>query len=312
MHPTEIIPQANRMKGKILIVDDQPLNIKILHQLFHEDYEMFMATNGEQAINVCQNELPDLVLLDIEMPGMTGYEVCQRLKADPATANICIIFVTAHFDEQEEVKGFQLGAADFIHKPINPIITNARVNNQFILKQQADLLQSIALLDGLTGVANRHLFEQRIPEIWKYCCRNSAPLSVVMLDVDSFKLFNDRYGHQEGDQCLRLVAKALRTAIHRPNDLVARYGGEEFICLLPDTQHLGAMHIAQLIVNAVQALHIEHLGSSFQEVTISAGVASIQPHRHLKWQTLIESADKQLYLAKEHGRNQVSGVSLLR
>ena len=118
----------------------------------------------------------------------------------------------------------------------------------------------------------------------------------------------------------RLHARHLRLLIeldaHRSllgaADSVARYGGEEFICLLPDTQYLGAMHIAQLIVNAVQALHIEHLGSSFQEVTISAGVASMQPHRHLKWQTLIESADKQLYLAKEHGRNQVSGVSLLR
>lgn len=122
---SELMATQQAAKGKILIVDDQPLNIKILHQLFHEEYEMFMATSGEQALQVCQKMQPDLVLLDIEMPGMSGYEVCQQLKADPATANIGVIFITAHFDEIEEVKGFQLGAVDFIHKPINPIITSA-------------------------------------------------------------------------------------------------------------------------------------------------------------------------------------------
>ena len=310
MHLAESIARPQSEKGKILIVDDQPLNIKILHQLFNEEYELFMATNGEQAIAICQKVQPDLVLLDIEMPGMSGFDVCQHIKADPETATIGVIFVTAHFDEVQEVKGFQLGAVDFIHKPINPIITTARVKNQFTLKRQSDLLHSIALLDSLTGVANRRQFEQRLPEIWKHCCRNKLALSVVMLDVDFFKRFNDRYGHQEGDQCLRQVAKAISDSLQRATDFVARYGGEEFICILPETKLVGAIHTAQNIVNAVQALHLEHLESSFQEVTISAGVASVLPKSDLTWQTLIETADQQLYLAKENGRNQVVGLGL--
>ncbi|MDT3308965.1 diguanylate cyclase [Shewanella vaxholmensis] len=310
MYLAELMARPQSEKGKILIVDDQPLNIKILHQLFNEEYELFMATNGEQAIAICQKVQPDLVLLDIEMPGMSGFDVCQHLKADPETASIGVIFVTAHFDEVQEVKGFQLGAVDFIHKPINPIITTARVKNQYTLKRQSDLLHSIALLDSLTGVANRRQFEQRLPELWKHCCRNQLALSVVMLDVDFFKRFNDHYGHQEGDQCLRQVAKAISNSLQRGIDFVARYGGEEFICILPETPISGAMHMAQNIVNAVQALHLEHVDSSFKEVTISAGVSSVIPRQDLTWQSLIETADQQLYLAKERGRNQIASLSL--
>jgi diguanylate cyclase (GGDEF)-like protein len=310
MHLAELIARPQSEKGKLLIVDDQPLNIKILHQLFNEEYELFMATNGEQAIAICQKVQPDLVLLDIEMPGMSGFDVCQHLKADPETATIGVIFVTAHFDEVQEVKGFQLGAVDFIHKPINPIITTARVKNQFTLKRQSDLLHSIALLDSLTGVANRRQFEQRLPEIWKHCCRNELALSVVMLDVDFFKRFNDRYGHQEGDQCLRQVAKAISDSLQRATDFVARYGGEEFICILPETKLAGAIHTAQNIVNAVQELHLAHSESIFGVVTVSAGVASVQPQASLSWQSLIKAADQQLYLAKNNGRNQVLSAAL--
>jgi len=307
---SELMATQQATKGKILIVDDQPLNIKILHQLFHEEYEMFMATSGEQALQVCQKMQPDLVLLDIEMPEMTGYEVCQRLKADPATANIGVIFITAHFDEMEEVKGFQLGAVDFIHKPINPIITSARVKNQYLLKRQSDVLHSIALLDSLTGVANRRQFEQRLPEIWRHCSRNQAYLSVIMLDVDFFKRYNDRYGHQEGDQCLRLVADAVKGMLKRPNDLIARYGGEEFICILPEAKLSGAMRLAQAMVDAVHALHLEHLDSEFGEVTVSAGIAAIQPLAEQSWESLVEVADQQLYIAKHNGRNQVVGIDI--
>lgn len=310
MDNIELNQYSNDVKGKIVIVDDQPLNIKILHQLFSDEYELFMATNGEQAIAICQKVQPDLVLLDIEMPGMSGFDVCQYLKAKPETAGIGIIFVTGHFDEVQEVKGFQLGAVDFIHKPINPIITTARVKNQFTLKRQSDLLHSIALLDSLTGVANRRQFEQRLPEIWKHCCRNQLALSVVMLDVDFFKRFNDHYGHQEGDQCLRQVAQAISGSLRRGIDFVARYGGEEFICILPETPLSGAMNMAQNIVKAVQALHLEHVDSSFKEVTISAGVSSVIPRQDLTWQSLIETADQQLYLAKERGRNQIASLSL--
>ncbi|MGL5048923.1 MAG: diguanylate cyclase [Shewanella sp.] len=310
MKNIELIQYTPDGKAKIVIVDDQPINIKVLHKIFHDEYELFMAPSGEQAVALCQRVLPDLVLLDIEMPGMSGFDVCQHLKASPETASIAIIFITGHSDEGQEVKGFELGAVDFIHKPINPIITAARVKNHITLKRQSDLLHSIALLDSLTGVANRRHLDQRLPELWKQCCRSKLPLSVVMLDIDFFKRYNDHYGHQEGDHCLRLVAQAIRSTLLRPMDFVARYGGEEFVCLLPDTALAGALQMAQRMVDAVQALHLEHVDSCFPEVTISAGTASVQPMTHLTWEPLIAAADQQLYHVKKNGRNQVMGISL--
>ncbi|MCH1929911.1 diguanylate cyclase [Shewanella sp. A25] len=307
----ELIEARRTNKGKILIVDDQPLNIKMLHQIFRNDYELYMATNGEQAIEVCHKMQPDIVLLDIEMPGISGYEVCQKLKADPETAGIGVIFVTSHFNEAEEVKGFQLGAVDFIHKPINPIITSARVKNQYQLKLQTDVLHSIAMVDSLTGVANRRQFEQRLPEIWRQCCRAQSHLAVIMIDVDFFKRYNDRYGHQDGDRCLRQVASGLGKLLKRPCDIIARYGGEEFICILPETDLAGAVHLAQVMVDGVKSLQIEHMDSSYGVITVSAGVASILPQQDIDWHALVEAADQQLYLAKDGGRNRVVGTDLV-
>ncbi|QYK01253.1 diguanylate cyclase domain-containing protein [Shewanella psychrotolerans] len=311
MLDSEAANLASLGKGKILLVDDQPLNIKILHQLFHQEFEMYMATSGEQAIEVCRKVKPDLVLLDIEMPGITGFEVCETLKADPLTATTAIIFVTAHFDEEQEARGFQVGAVDFIHKPINSIITSARVQNQFLLKRQSDVLRSFALIDSLTGLPNRRQFELSLPESWRHCIRYNKPLTLMMLDVDFFKHYNDAYGHQKGDDCLRIVAKAIASITRRPYDVVARYGGEEFICIFPDTTLDGGLSIAKKMISAVEALAIEHKGSRISSsVTISAGVASVCPSQNLTWQSVIEEADKQLYQAKENGRNRVCGVAV--
>lgn len=311
MSNTEVLNLGDSEKGKILIVDDQPLNIKILHQLFHEECDVYMATSGERAIEVCQKIKPDVILLDIEMPGMTGLQVCEAIKNNPITANTAVIFVTAHFDEEQEAQGFQLGAVDYIHKPINSIITTARVKNQLLLKRQSDILRAIALLDGLTGLANRRQFERSLPESWRHCIRHNKPLSLVMLDVDFFKRYNDTYGHQEGDDCLRSVAQAIHATALRPYDLVARYGGEEFVCILPDTDSEGAVSIAQKMILAVQALAIEHSDSSISStVTISAGVATILPTLDETWEPVLKEADMQLYQAKESGRNQVKWIKL--
>jgi diguanylate cyclase (GGDEF)-like protein len=311
MLDSEVLSLADDNKGKILIVDDQPLNIKILHQLFHQEFDVYMATGGKQAIEVCQKVKPDVILLDIEMPGMSGLQVCEEIKNNPITANAAVVFVTAHFDEELEVKGFQLGAVDFIHKPINSIITTTRVKNQFLLKRQSDILRAIALLDSLTGLANRRQFERSLPESWRHCIRHNKPLSLVMLDVDFFKRYNDTYGHQEGDNCLRSVAQAIYGIARRPYDLVARYGGEEFVCILPDTDSEGAVSIAQKMVQAVQALAIEHTDSSISStVTISAGVATILPTLDETWEQVLKEADMQLYEAKAAGRNQVKGIAL--
>jgi diguanylate cyclase (GGDEF)-like protein len=307
----EYISGVAPVKGKILLVDDQVVNIKILHQLLQNDYDIYMARDGHQAIDMCKKVNPDMVLLDIEMPILNGFDVCAHLKSDPKTQDIAVIFISGHFDEEKEVKGFNLGAVDFIHKPINPVITKARVKNQLMLKSQSDLLRAIALLDGLTGVANRRKFEQVLPVSWLQGCREQQPLTIILLDIDFFKLFNDTYGHTEGDTCLRKVAQKIQDTVNRPYDLVARYGGEEFICVLPNTDLVGGTYVAQQIVDSIISLKIAHETSKVSHfVTVSAGVSTIVPTRNTPEKVLIEAADKQLYLAKERGRNRVLGTQV--
>lgn len=298
-------------RPKLLIVDDQPTNIRVLHELFREDCDVFMATSGEQAISVCQTQLPDLILLDVIMEGMDGHEVCRRLKVDPATQAIPIIFITAQQQESDEVLGLELGAVDFISKPINPTIVRARVRTHLTLKLQNDLLRSMALMDGLTGVANRRKFDEDILAAWRLCFREQKPLSLIMVDVDYFKRYNDRYGHQAGDGCLKSVAQALSETVRRPYDLVARYGGEEFACVLPNTVLSGAVEIAERMQERVRTLGIEHSASDVNRVvTISLGVATLTPTRDLEFQALIEAADKQLYEAKKAGRARVCSSAM--
>jgi diguanylate cyclase (GGDEF)-like protein len=309
----EYISGAEPVRGKILLVDDQVVNIKILHQLLQDDYDIYMARDGNQAIEMCKKVKPDLVLLDIEMPMLNGFDVCAHLKNDPDTQEVAIIFVSGHFDEDKdkEVRGFQLGAVDFIHKPINPVITKARIKNQIRLKLNTDLLRTIALIDGLTGVANRRQFEQVLPVSWSQCAREKQPLTVILLDIDFFKHFNDTYGHTEGDVCLRLVAQKIHDTVNRPYDLVARFGGEEFICILPNTDLIGGTYVAQQIVDSIVSLKIPHINSSISAfVTISAGVSSVVPEYDMSSTTLIEEADKQLYIAKDRGRNRVLGSQI--
>ena len=292
---------------KLLIVDDQAVNIRVAHELFRNDFEVYMATNGEQALEKARTLLPDLILLDVVMPGMSGHEVCQQLKADPLLAEIPIIFVTAHYDEADEVRGFELGAVDFIHKPINPTITRARVHNQLLLKQQRDQLRSIALMDGLTGIANRRKLESHLTTHWLQCAREQKPLSLFMIDVDNFKKYNDHYGHQEGDNCLKQIAQTIDTSLERPCDLAARFGGEEFVCLLPDTDHQGARYVAEKIEQAIRALAMPHQASPVaNQVTVSIGSTTLLPTPNSDPQQLIARADEQLYIAKNNGRNQIS------
>lgn len=307
----EYISGAEPVRGKILLVDDQVVNIKILHQLLQDDYDIYMARDGNQAIEMCKKVNPDLVLLDIEMPILNGFDVCAHLKNDPDTQEVAVIFVSGHFDEDKEVRGFQLGAVDFIHKPINPVITKARIKNQIRLKLNTDLLRTIALIDGLTGVANRRQFEQVLPVSWSQCAREKQPLTIILLDIDFFKHFNDTYGHTEGDVCLRLVAQKINDTVNRPYDLVARFGGEEFICILPNTDLIGGTYVAQQIVDSIVSLKIPHINSPISAfVTISAGVSSVVPEYDMSSTTLIEEADKQLYIAKDRGRNRVLGSQI--
>jgi diguanylate cyclase (GGDEF)-like protein len=294
-------------RPKLLIVDDQNINLRVLHDIFRHTCEVFMATNGEQALQKCRDIMPDLILMDIEMPGMNGFEACAELKKEQAIATIPVIFITGHITEQDEIRGFELGAVDFIRKPINPLITQIRVNTHLKLKQQSDLLKSIAMLDSLTGIANRRQFEETLAMDWLQCAREQKPLSLILLDIDFFKQYNDHYGHSAGDDCLRQVASNLHKLIQRPYDLVARFGGEEFVVILPATDLEGATHLAQKMVSGIASLGIEHQRSSISNtVTISAGVASLIPNNELEPDLLVQTADQELYRAKRKGRNQCS------
>lgn len=295
----------------LLIVDDQPINIQALYRIFAPDHRVLMATSGARALTVCKDDPPDLVLLDVVMPEMDGHEVCARLKADPATRDIPVIFVTSHTDAAEETKGLELGAVDFISKPVNPAVVRARVKTHLSLKTQSDLLRRMVFIDGLTGVANRRCFDETLISEWRRSVRNITPLALLLLDVDHFKRFNDRYGHQSGDDCLRRVASAIKGQLMRPGDLVARYGGEEFVCIVPGSDLEGAMAVATDIEQCVRGLQIEHADSDVcAAVTLSVGVALTVPEPGDDPGRLIALADAQLYQAKHSGRGRVCGAVL--
>jgi diguanylate cyclase (GGDEF)-like protein len=309
--PVTDLLSSTHGKPKLLVVDDQPINIQVMYQAFAGDYQVFMATSGAQALAICKDNPPDLLLLDVVMPGMDGFEVCRHLKANEATQDIPVIFVTAHTDAAQETHGLSLGAVDFIAKPVNPAVVRARVKTHLTLKFQSDLLRKLVFLDGLSGVYNRRYFDQQFAMEWARSVRNASPLSVIMVDVDFFKLFNDRYGHQAGDDCLRQIAIALRACLKRPADLVARYGGEEFACILPDTTFDNAMTLACALELRVRDLQIAHEASAINKfVTISAGMATRIATSQGDASNLLGLADVQLYLAKQNGRAQVSGTIL--
>ncbi len=291
---------------KILIVDDEHLNIEVLCDVLEDDAELLFALNGETALQLVQEEMPDIILLDVMMPDMDGYEVCRRLKENSATAHIPVIFVTALSQVADETKGLELGATDFITKPVSPPVVRARVKNHVELKRYRDFLTEIAFVDGLTQIPNRRRYDEFLDTEWRRAIRRETSLSMVLMDIDHFKQFNDTYGHLEGDRCLQDVAAALEKSLMRPADLAARYGGEEFACLLPETDMAGAMHLAEKLRDAVEQLKLPHKSSlTAAHVTISVGVASVIATAERASDDLFKLADKALYSAKETGRNKV-------
>ena len=295
----------------ILIVDDERINITILNALLKNDYRLMVATSGEQALKAAHTGQPDLILLDILMPGMDGHQVCRKLRSDPVTHNIPIIFITAMGDAENETMGFALGAVDYISKPFNNAVVKARVGVHLRLKRQNDLLENLASVDALTGVPNRRAFDQARVEEWRRCQREGMPISLIMLDIDQFKQYNDNYGHGAGDECLARIAKALQSCTHRPGDILARYGGEEFGAILPGTHREGALQLAERLHEVVGELAISHEHSKVSsQVTISVGVASTDRADEVTSQQLTEAADRMLYQAKESGRNTTRIIEL--
>jgi diguanylate cyclase (GGDEF)-like protein len=243
---------------------------------------------------------------------INGYEICRQLKENNDTRNIPVIFLTAKRSEADEVLGFKIGACDYITKPFSPAIVLARVKTQINLKAKTDLLEKLASLDGLTEIPNRRAFDTAFERQFNQAKRTTTPLSLLIMDIDNFKLFNDYYGHPLGDDCLKKVAATLMKHTHRPEDLVARLGGEEFSILLPNTDSFGATMRAEQYRSAIEELKIHQAGNSpLPYVTVSIGVGTVIAHAHDDSKGLLQAADDALYRAKRQGRNQVCCENLL-
>lgn len=294
---------------RVLIVDDEPGNIQVLAEAL-PGYDVRFATSAARGLSLALEQSPDLILLDVLMPGMDGFEALRWLKSEPRTQHIPVIFVTGLADMEDEERGFALGAVDYILKPVSPAIVRARVRTHIELKRQRDLLEEHAALDGLTGIANRRRFDQELARAWHAAQRSGQPLTLMLLDVDHFKRFNDHYGHSPGDECLRRVAGALARAFSRGEDLAARYGGEEFALLLPGDD--GAAQALRAL-RAVHALQIPHERSECSVlVSVSIGAITTVPVPGSSADAALTLADGLLYAAKHGGRDRAEFQDLRR
>lgn len=295
----------------ILIVDDELINIEIMSAALEDAYKICSATSGVQALQVAHDILPDLILLDVVMPHMHGFDVCRALKSDPLLADIPVIFITGLGEATDEIHGLSLGAIDYVTKPIRPAILRSRVKNHIETKQLRDDLAELAVTDSLTGIYNRRNLDRLLQDEVARAAHSGAWVSLIMLDIDHFKQYNDAYGHPQGDSCIRLVAAVLRDRAIAAKGFAARYGGEEFACVFPDMDHETAMAVAAGIRHALTALQLPHVGGvSGGIVTLSQGVASLRPADGNLPDDFAELADRRLYLAKQSGRDRICGEYL--
>ncbi|MDD2620110.1 MAG: diguanylate cyclase [Syntrophomonadaceae bacterium] len=293
-------------KASILIVDDELSNLNVLAEILKNKYKIILSKNGKQALELAIKQPPDLVLLDIIIPDMNGYEILYAFKNNNLLKDIPVIFITALSNDADEEKGLLLGAVDYISKPFTPSIVKARVNNHMKIVRQRKLIESIAMLDSLTEIPNRRNYNSRIEMEWNRAVREKTVLSLLIIDIDCFKGLNDQYGHSKGDEALKMVAHTIFNMINRPADFAARIGGEEFAVLLPNTPAEGARQKAELIRAAIQSLGISHHYSPVCSVlTVSIGGTSCWPNNENHLEDFINAADKLMYKAKKEGRNKV-------
>jgi diguanylate cyclase (GGDEF)-like protein len=295
-------------KDKILIIDDEVQNIRVLTNILKEDYEVYAEVDSLEAIATAEEIMPALILLDVIMPEMDGHEVISELKSSDKTRGIPVIFITGLDNSDAEQKGLILGAADYIAKPFCSAIVKLRVRNQMKIIHQIRTIEAISSTDQLTGIANRRGFDNHMSREWGRAFREKLPISGLLIDIDNFKIYNDTYGHQQGDVALQIIAGTLKSLIRRANDISARWGGEEFIVLLPNTDKEGAVDIAEKIRAKIEQTPIPLLNGKSTMLTASIGVNTVVPRINCSIDDFIEAADKSLYEAKNTGKNKVCHV----
>ena len=292
-------------KNSLLIVDDESANILVLTHILGQDYTIYSATSGASAIEKAREFMPDLVLLDILMPGMDGYQTLSEIKRRDDIKKIPVLFITGLDSVEDEEKGLSMEAVDYITKPFSPTVVKIRVHNQIQIINQLRTIEHLSMIDQLTNIPNRRSFDDRLKMEWKQAVREHTSISLLMMDLDNFKKINDTYGHLQGDIVLQTTASIFSRAFKRPRDFAARWGGEEFVVLMPNTPLEGAVEVAEKIRSEVEKTMMPTIDGSEIKVTISIGAVSQSPTLESSVDAFVSSADKALYAAKQAGKNRV-------
>jgi len=300
----DVLPEN---KGaKILIVDDSRLNLEVLSRILKDDYFLTFASSGFEALEKLEMETPDLILLDIVMPGMDGYEVLEKLKEHVINSSIPVIVITGMSRAEDEVKGLLLGAVDYITKPFHEVVVKARVDTHIKIAFQLRMIEQLSSVDTITNIFNRRQFVDILIHEWEFSVREKTPISVLMIDTDHFDDYNSTYGEKKGDIALKTIAETIKSMLHLPDYIVARWDGQKFSVLLPNTDLLGAVKVAESIRKTVETIATLTEDDAINRLTVSIGVTFMTPGKDNKIEEIIRKADIELQKAKDSGRNKVS------
>ncbi|MGA8863539.1 MAG: diguanylate cyclase [Gallionella sp.] len=314
--------EMNENALKVLVVEDSKVTLKVLLNYLKRMgiKRPLVAETGSDALEICRHERPDLILLDAQLPDIDGFDIARKIRALEGSADwTAIIFLTSKNKDEDLAGGIEAGGDDYLMKPVSEVVLQAKIRAmQRLVEMQRELvmvthelnaankeLLRLSTMDGLTGISNRRMYDDLGKREWRRCERMKKPISLVLVDVDHFKMFNDKYGHQAGDECLKSIAAQVAKIGQRPTDLVARYGGEEFVLVLGETHAEGARWLASRLCQKIAELDIPHYATSSRHVTVSCGVASVMPDTDRSLEVLLRSADCALYRAKAAGRDRV-------